>query len=78
MLKGTDRVDDSVRADSPRVFVIELDARLDTRSDDERLDFEITFAHFHERHDQRRHNRRNDYVAHVRNVDALVAEQVVN
>ena len=78
LLEGSHGIDNPVRADCPRVFVVELDTRLDTWSDHERANLEITLAHLYDRHNHWRHDRRYYYVLHVGNLHALIAEEVIN
>src|SRR5690606_1452499 len=77
-LDGRHRIDDAVGADFPRVFVADVEARLDSRPDDERLPADVGSAHrFDDRHDGR-HDGGDDDAFDGFLPDAGVLEQIVH
>ena len=73
-----DDVHDAVGADGARVFIVQADAGANPGADNQRADVEVTLAHLAQRHDERRHNGRDDDRLDVLHADILIPKEFVD
>ena len=78
MFVSPDNIYNPVRSDCAGIFVIQFYSGLYSRSDNQRVNFKISLAHFGHGHNQRRHDRRNYNIFNVADIYALIAEKIVN